>query len=65
MLKRIEEGSTKVSIGSVFEVATILGIPLISEDKDQLQRMLKQTEQTLSLLPKTAPKRAKVVKDDL
>ncbi|RUO26249.1 transcriptional regulator [Aliidiomarina minuta] len=64
-LKRIEGADAKCEIGMVFEVATILRVPLFVPEGGSLTRHIQQAEEKLALLPKTAPKR-KVdgVKDD-
>jgi transcriptional regulator with XRE-family HTH domain len=49
-LSSIEQGSPTVAIGTVFEVAHLLGIDLLV-DGDDLDAMWSRTRQTLALLP--------------
>jgi len=64
LLQRIEKGDMKCGIGAVFEVATIVGVHLFEADESTLKKYILQTEEKLSLLPKTVRKAAKVVNDD-
>ncbi|MEY3903039.1 MAG: hypothetical protein RL189_2345 [Pseudomonadota bacterium] len=64
LLQRIEKGELTCSIGSVFEVASIVGIPLFEDDKNRLQTTLSSYESKLTLLPKAVRKSLKETKDD-
>ena len=64
LLQRIEKGDLKCEIGAVFEVATIIGIKLFDADETRLTKHLRQTEDKLTLLPKSIRKKSKVVRDD-
>jgi ribosome-binding protein aMBF1 (putative translation factor) len=64
LLQRIEKGCLTCSIGSVFEVATIVGISLFEDDKNKLQATLSSYESKLALLPKSVRKSLKGTKDD-
>lgn len=64
MLQRIEKADPACAIGAVFEVATILSIPLFEEDPAALGRALATAKQTLALLPKSARKPRPAVDDD-
>jgi transcriptional regulator with XRE-family HTH domain len=64
LLQRIEKGHLKCEIGMVFEVATIVGVKLFNADESTLTVHLRQTEDKLSLLPKSVRKTTKVVDDD-
>ena len=64
MLQRIEKADPACAIGTVFEVATILSIPLFEEDPAALGRALATAKQTLALLPKSARKPRPEVDDD-
>ena len=64
LLQRIEKGNLKCEIGAVFEVATIIGIKLFDADESTLTKYLRQTNEKLSLLPKSVRKKSKVVHDD-
>jgi len=64
LLQRIERGDLKCEIGAVFEVATIVGIKLFDADESTMARHIQQTEDKLSLLPKSVRKTTRVVDDD-
>ncbi len=64
LLQRIEKGDLKCSIGVVFEVATIVGVNLFDAEKTTLTKHLRQTEDKLTLLPKSVRKPVKAVDDD-
>lgn len=64
LLQRIEEGDSGCSIGAVLEVATIVGVPFIVEDKKSLPLKMAHFKEKVALLPKAARKSHKVVKDD-
>lgn len=63
-IKRLEKGDTSCAVGSVFEAAHVLGIPLFDLEPGRLARELRQVEERLTLLPKTIHKKAKVIDDD-
>lgn len=50
-LHRIEHGNPKVAIGTVFEVATLLGVPLFSADATSIGDLTSRAEDRLALLP--------------
>jgi transcriptional regulator with XRE-family HTH domain len=64
LLQRIEKGDMKCEIGSVFEVAAILGIKLFDADEPALARHLLHTQEQLALLPKSVRKKTKTADDD-
>ena len=64
LLQRIEKGDLKCGIGSVFEVATIVGVRLFDAEEVGLTRHIQRTEDKLTLLPKTVRKPVKRVNDD-
>ena len=59
LLQRIEKGDPGCSIGAVFEVAVICGVPLFEPDLDALNREVWRRQEKLALMPKSvhAPKR--------
>lgn len=63
LLQRIEKGDPGCAIGAVFEVASILGVPLFESDAHSLTNRLKQSNEKQALLPK-AVRSSRVVKDD-
>ncbi|MDD4978483.1 MAG: helix-turn-helix transcriptional regulator [Gallionella sp.] len=64
LLQRIEEGDPGCSIGAAFEVAAILGVPLIVADPKMLAMKIAHFKEKLALLPKAARKSQQAVKDD-
>lgn len=64
LLQRIERGDPGCSIGAVFEVAAICGVPLFEQDQRQLAGYLTLHREKMALLPKAARARVKEVKDD-
>lgn len=63
-LLRIEKGDPKCQIGTTFEVARIVGVSLFEAEPSRLATRVRQVNEKLSLLPKTAPKTKKNVIDD-
>lgn len=64
LIQRIEKGDMKCQIGSYFEVAAILRIPLFDSQTISLNRQIAQQSEKLALLPKTIHKSRKAVDDD-
>lgn len=64
LLQRIEKGDPKCGIGTVFEVAAIVGVKLFEADEKLLSRHLSQTKDKLALLPKTVRRKSHAVRDD-
>jgi len=64
LLQRIERGDPKCGIGAVFEAASIVGVVLFEESENRLSERLDRTRKNLALLPKSAPKNTKPVRDD-
>jgi len=64
LLQRIERGDPGCSIGAVFEVAAICGVPLFEPEQRQLTTHLTLHREKIALLPKAVRTRAKGVKDD-
>lgn len=64
LLQRIERGDPGCSIGVVFEVAAICGVPLFDQEQRQLTTYLALHREKMALLPKAVRTSAKGVKDD-
>lgn len=64
LLQRIERGDPRCSIGAVFEVATICGVPLFDQEQRQLTTYLALHREKMALLPKAVRIRMKGVNDD-
>lgn len=64
LLQRIERGDPRCSIGAVFEVAVICGVPLFEQDSRLLAVTLSRQSEKMTLLPKAIHSSLKEVKDD-
>jgi transcriptional regulator with XRE-family HTH domain len=64
LLRRIEQADPNCSLGVVFEVASILGIPLFHADYDELVFHRKNMDEKLVLLPREVRQSKIEVKDD-
>jgi len=60
----IEKGSPTVALGTVFEAAVIVGIPLLAEDKKELDKLATSIAAIARVLPKRGRGRNQVVDDD-
>ena len=52
------------AIGAVFELATILGVPLFTPDPASMALHTANAEKTLSLMPRLVHRSRKVINDD-
>lgn len=64
LLRRIEQGDLKCEIGVVFEVATLLGVPLFDEDPQRVVVHQGYVGEILKLMPKSVRKRRVDMKDN-
>ncbi|GJM06965.1 MAG: hypothetical protein DHS20C10_06990 [marine bacterium B5-7] len=62
-VRAIEAGQAKTAIGTVFEAAVLLGIPLMTHDKKQLSHWQTTLDNFKSLLP-TRPRKKPEIDDD-
>ena len=53
LLRRIEAGDPGCAIGTVFEVATIVGMRLFDTDQAELSRAVEANRRIMTLLPKS------------
>ena len=63
-LQKIEKGDMTCAIGLVFEVATLVHVPLFDDDKTSMPIHMDKMSDKLALLPKAIRKMRKVVDDD-
>jgi transcriptional regulator with XRE-family HTH domain len=63
-LQKIEAGELSPSIGLVFEVAALVGVPLFAQDSRVLATSIELTQGKIALLPKRIRNRTKAVDDD-
>jgi len=64
LVSRAEEGDMGCSIGTVFELATLVGTSLFTLNPSDITLQIANAEKTLSLLPRSVRKSGKAVKDD-
>ncbi|MDQ6986778.1 MAG: helix-turn-helix transcriptional regulator [Mariprofundaceae bacterium] len=64
LLQRIEKGNLRCEIGTVFEVATIVGVKLFDADQTTMSLYINQNKDKLALLPKSVRKKSKAVYDE-
>lgn len=63
-LYQMEKGTPSAQIGSVFEVATLLGIPLFHDDAEVRAMHEARLDEKLTLLPRTVRPSPEEVDDD-
>lgn len=63
-LQKIESGEMSPSIGLVFEVAALIGVPLFEQENRVLATGIELTQSKIALLPKRIRNKTKVVDDD-
>ena len=63
-LQKIEAGEMSPSIGLVFEVAALVGVPLFEQGSRDLATSIELTQSKIALLPKRIKNRTKAVDDD-
>ena len=63
-LQKIEAGEMSPSIGLVFEVATLVGVPLFAQESRALATRLELAQSKIALLPKRIKNKTKAVDDD-
>lgn len=64
LLQRIEKGDLNCKIGAVFEVAAIVGVKLFDTDDTTLSKYIRETDDKLTLLPKSIRMKTRTVDDD-
>lgn len=64
LIQRIENGEMGCTVGAIFELAAIVGVPLFDAEETTLTRALINAQDKASLLPKRASKGASAVSDD-
>ncbi len=63
-VRRIMEGSPGVAIGSYFEAAHVLGVPLFDPESDRFAVTASRTAEVEALLPKRVRSRPQEINDD-
>lgn len=64
LLRRIEKGDPSCAIGSVFEVAAILGLPLVEPEARDLGSHAEANRRVMALLPRAIRKAPTAIDDD-
>jgi transcriptional regulator with XRE-family HTH domain len=60
----LEKGDPKVGVGTVFEAATIVGIPLLADDQHELSKLATTVASLASLLPERGRRKKVALEDD-
>jgi transcriptional regulator with XRE-family HTH domain len=63
-LQKIESGEMSPSIGLVFEVAALVGIPLFDQESGVLATSIELAQSKIALLPKRIRSKTRAVDDD-
>lgn len=63
-LGKIEHGDPSVRLGTAFEAARLVGVPLFREDREQLREETARANRWLAVLPKRVRTPAGPVDDD-
>lgn len=62
-LHKVEHGDPSVSLGTAFDVATLVGVPLYHEDRARLATELTRNRDRIALLPQRVREREADVDD--
>ena len=60
----LEKGDSKVAVGTVFEAAYIVGIPIFSDDKQQLSKWQSILTDFSGLLSQKTRQKKQIISDD-
>ena len=63
-LRKVERGDTTVAVGTVFEVAVLLGVPLFNVDRSELPALVARGRERLALVPARVREPVGPVRDD-
>jgi transcriptional regulator with XRE-family HTH domain len=63
-LRKIERGDPSVALGTAFEIATLLAIPLFGVEQGQLPSLVARGRDKLALLPARVREPAGPIRDD-
>lgn len=63
-IRKVEKGDPAVAIGTVFEMATLLGLPLFGTDRSGLVDLVQRGQERLALLPARVRDKDRPVHDD-
>ena len=60
----IEKGNPRVAVGTVFEAAAIVGVPLIAQDQHELDQLSNRLAVITHVLPKRSGRKSAPIEDD-
>ena len=63
-LQKIEKGDMSCAVGSVFEVAALVGVVLFESDNMPLSKHIEHERNKVALLPQRIKSKKKIVRDD-
>lgn len=63
-VQRLEKGDLTCALGLVFEAATLVGVPLFTDDASRLAEVRRHSDEVLSLLPRRMRGAGPEVDDD-
>lgn len=63
-VRKVERGDPTVALGTAFELATLVGVPLFGVDRDALSTLVERGRERLALLPQRVRQPAVDVDDD-
>ena len=63
-LRKVERGDPTVALGTVFEVATLVGVQLFGVERDALPDLIVRVQNRLALLPTRVRESSGIVHDD-
>ena len=63
-LLKVERGDPTVTLGTAFDVATLVGVPLFYEDRSRLAQEVARSRDRAALLPQSVRQREEELDDD-
>ncbi|MCF6226734.1 MAG: helix-turn-helix transcriptional regulator [Xanthomonadales bacterium] len=63
-VRAIEKGNLKVAVGTVFEAAAIVGIPLLAKNQRELDQLTKSLAALTTILPQRSGRKTVIADDD-
>lgn len=63
-LRKVERGDPTVALGTVFEVAVLLGVPLFDVERSALPELVRRGRERLALVPSRVREPVARVRDD-